>query len=939
MTRTNDAENEVQDTADPPGRASPDGETQAQLYDTVGPSMDRRSLLKGIGAAGAAATLGTGTVAADHGSDDPIGDAGSDTSTSDGDDGVGTGEAIARASSGAAIGAMIAGPPGAVVGSTAGATTAYVPELENWLFGDDESRRLTQLQADIYAHANTTSNQNAWTLKELDKRLAVSKNNWIAQAQFDVINAINNDESEASATAAGVDGVLEAAANVQANLLAIESAAIVRYASFDARENEAGITMPDQAVQPVGSALSGEEIVVKGVKPIHVKLVNGDTAQGWALHVLHKGTDAGDVERIIHTHAYKQQSIINTTDTNAPALPIPETEMWELVDELSYNDSAGRIEYTDPDTGTTIRAGGGIPGGNRPFHVYAPDNIDGVTVDTALFEPADMGELSGVSTEGLIEYWRTTVYPLISTLASEIETYASDVYTAVESGEITTDDLMTPAIYAEELARDWAQSGDTGYSRALLSQLGIDTDLETSMTVTVAPSESPETTLNYGAIGETATFDHMLSNTDSASVTVVLDPGGASDGSGTMHVPGGTATCNVRVQGFSDDPSSPSYVVQDVTLTTTAGDTVTVPVSENQSLDGTIASGEAWYDDLDPDGDGSVTISGVDVTYATRSTASDGTTSTSQYTETAASGAGLAIEIDASGVGWTYQDAAIATDWRPHGGDPDGWSTAARKKWTFAGVTLTDTTNSDTVDVTAGTAHDGEPVVNDSAPDTYTVPSSRSLTLQLSGTLTNVNSVKVTTAAGDTYTATPSSGVASIPHTDIAAAGSSYTIDTISVEYSNSSGGTSTTTAGTVGAEFAVTDVTLPEYDFMTGRWYHTDNKGSDDQIVIATTGGDWVDIETGDVFRIESATDAQGNSLQGVTLSDTNRHSLDVSRVEEEVTRAIETQQTIEDNTEDPTPPGGGGGGAGGSMGLLGVILGGGALAWAYQHLTDGDG
>jgi hypothetical protein len=868
--------------------------------------MSRRDMLKGIGAAGAAATVGTGTVAADHGDENPID---VEESNDGGDDGTGTGEAIARASSGAVIGAMIAGPPGAVAGSTAGAATAYTDEIGDLLFGDGPDRRLMQLQADLAAHADTVTNQNVWTLKELDNRLEVAKNNWIAQAQFNVINAINDGKSEPEVVAAGVDGVLEAAANVQSNLLAIESATMLRYAEFDAREDEAGIADADQvAVTNSGNVL--------GVKPLHATLINGDTVEMWGLHI-----DDDDInqEAIIHPTHYAQQNLVGTGD---PDLPVSYSELYEVMDEFELK--SGSVVYVDPQTGDEYATGG------ERLTVANPVNSD----QTKLIPTGSA--ITDDVTGSLQGYWTQRVYPLISTLASEIETYAADAYTAVESGQISTDDLMTPAIYAEELARDWATAGSTGYSKALLANLGIDTDLEASMTVTVAPSESPGTTLNHGDVGETATFDHTLSNTESASVTVVLDPGGTSDSGGTMHVPGGTETANVRVQGFADDPDAPSYVVQEVVLTTSAGDTVTVPVSENANLDGTVASGEAWYDDLDSDTDGSVTIDTVEVGYATQTTSSDGTTSTSQYTETAATSAGLAIEIDASGVGWTYQDAALATDWRPHGGAPDDWSTAARKKFTFTGVTLTGTTNSDVVDVTAGYAHDDEPVTNDSAPDVYTVPSDRQLTLQLSGTLTNVTAVTVTTGAGNTYSATPSSGVASIPHTDIAAAGGSYVIDTVSIEYTDDSGATQTVTAGTVGAELAVTDVSLPEYDFMVNQWYHTDNKGDDDQIVVATADGEWVDVETGDVFKIESATDTNGNTLQGVVLSDTNRHSLDVSRVEEEVKRAIDTQQTIEDTTTDPTPPGGGGGGSGGSMGLLGIVLGGGALAWAYQHLKD---
>jgi hypothetical protein len=72
---------------------------------------------------------------------------------------------------------------------------------------------------------------------------------------------------------------------------------------------------------------------------------------------------------------------------------------------------------------------------------------------------------------------------------------------------------------------------------------------------------------------------------------------------------------------------------------------------------------------------------------------------------------------------------------------------------------------------------------------------------------------------------------------------------------------------------------------------------------------------------------------VDGVTLSDTNRHTLDVTRVEEEVTRSIELQQKSEGGGG---AGGGGGGGGGGGMNLGVLGVGAGALGALYLWATQ---
>ncbi|WP_226007381.1 hypothetical protein [Natrinema salinisoli] len=889
-------------------------------------SMSRRRVLQGLAAGGAATALGTGTVAADHGANDPI------DVTGDGDSTNGDHADVdpARIAAGAAVGgALVAGPAGAVAGAGLGYAAGTVENeyevVGDWMYGSYEDRIDTQLQADLYSHAETVQNELIWNAKQFDNRMELAQNNWIAQAQFDAIQKLNElgvedstdttAEEEQQVIDAAVNGVIEASMPALKSALAIESSVNLRLASFNAREEVANIDLANRATKR-GHVDSGEN--VKGVKPLHLDLLNGDTVEAWGLY---QGSpdDSYDNE-LVHEHfTYPAQA----PDTGFAGYAVQ--ELAPLPDDTSR---AGEYTGETDENGNTILASAlsTQTGVHYDGNVIRPSNIGDAGIEY------DLGDGTADSFSGL--YWN--LYGLIDTLIGEMETYAAEVYNAVSAGQISVDELITPAIFAEELARDWATTGDTGYSRALLANLGVDTDLETSMTVTVSPTDNPATTLDYGSIGATADFTTTLSNA-SADVTVTLDPGGATDTDGTMHVPAAGGTLNLRVSPFTDDPSAPAYAVSDVELTTAAGDTVTVAVSEMSDVDGTVAGGQAWYDDLDAGGDGSVTIDAIDVTY---STTDSETGETSTTTDSVVTAAGVGIELDSPDVGWTYADAALATNWRPHGGVPENWSEAAMQGFVFEGVTLSNTSGPDTLTAEIGFAHDGSPTVNDSAPDTYTVPSDRSIQAQVTGTITNVDAVTITTVGGDSVTSTvDGEGFATVPHTDFAAAGETFTIDTVEVEYTDPSDSTAyTATAGTVDAELSVENVEIPEYDFMVEKWYDTSNKGEDDEIVIATTTGDWVDVDAGDVFNIESATDVDGNELDGVVLGDTNRHTLDVTRVEEETRRSIELQKKTEEVTDDPTGGGGSGDGSAGSLAAVGAIVGGGAVAYAISRLRGGD-
>jgi hypothetical protein len=894
-----------------------EGEVQGGTNDTyrhgstVGPSISRRRVLQGIGAAGAATMLGTGTAAADHGSEDPIDITDPNQETNGDYEDVDP----ARIAAGAAVGgAMVAGPVGAAAGAglgfAAGSLENEYEVVGDWMYGSYENRVDTQLQTDIYSHSTTASNENAWNLQQFDNRLELGRNTWIAEAQFKVIQALNAEENESTVVSDGIDGVLNAVAASQESLLAIETAAVLRYASFDAREDIAEIPVADQVTQPGYQNM--DEVL--GVKPLHIDLVNGETVEAWGLHVAGQDNNGNPAEYVVHSHL-DQKPLIGTDD---PDLPISATRMCDLVEEASHNPDGTyeyeKVEYTGPGGDTMDTS---MDAGHDALLVTPPTDASSDVNSVKLFDPTDLASLSNAPDPAhLSEWWTVGVYPLISVLCSEIETYAKDVYGAVESGQINVDDLITPSVFAANLARDWSETGDTGMSRELLANLGVDTDLETSMDIVVADQMDPTTVVAAADRGHSETWTHSLAQ-ESVNIDFALKfRDAATDGSGGVIVPpNGEPTIRATSSNYTDSQDSPTWAIQSIDVTTAGGTTVTARVGSDGDGGG-IA--ELWHEDL---GSGSYTISTVDVTY---------TSGGSEYTETVAS-PGLDVTLDPVDTGWTYADAALATDWRPHGGVPEEWSTTVRDITSFTGVSMSET--SSTVDVQVAFAHDGD---TDGA-DTFTVPDDQGVDIAMvAGDTANVTGVVVSLAnqASD-VTATVTDGSASIPHADLLPGDDTgqFEITDVTIEYNDGGGGTATTVAGTVGATLIPETIDIPEYDFLVGNWYSTGNMDSDESAVIVTEDGGWVDIETGDAFKITSATDVDGNAVDGVTLSDTNRHTLDVTRVEEEVTRSIELQQKSEGGGG---AGGGGGGGGGGGMNLGVLGVGAGALGALYLWATQ---
>mgnify|MGYP000445226250 CR=1 FL=1 len=131
-------------------------------------------------------------------------------------------------------------------------------------------------------------------------------------------------------------------------------------------------------------------------------------------------------------------------------------------------------------------------------------------------------------------------------------------------------------------------------------------------------------------------------------------------------------------------------------------------------------------------------------------------------------------------------------------------------------------------------------------------------------------------------------------------------------------------------------DITLAEFDAKTGTTYTVPSGQSAYVVERAESGASLVTVESGDEFTIQSLTDADGNSMGGLTLQNSGRYTVDNTDIIQTINRQKENQQEIDEKT------GGGGGGSGGGSGMPvpGWLLGGGIVTLiVYYVLGDEDG
>lgn len=881
--------------------------------------MTRRTLIK-AGAAGAAAATLPGNVAASHAANDPLGINDDGTEATEQHDGQA--DVPVRIQAGAAVGGAFL-PGGPALASTAlgydvasdGDFDADPGAVADYLFGDyyqsTEEATNEQLQTDIRAHAGTVKNELGWNIKQIQNRIDLAENNWIAQCKFAIIQGINAGDSKTSVVNAAAEALYSAATSAQKSMLAIEESVHLRHAAFNAREKAAGI-QPDTTTATSGQVATysgGYGGIVHGIEPVHITLLDGSTYETWALQgerVSSSNSGSPDGE-VLHSHA-----------GNSPYFLHPSySRMDDLVEEATYDDGSSTTLWTSAKDGTSYT---GNSDGFSHLAVYDQSG-NAITLHPDSLDEWTSNNPDVISGNGLISHFMAyEFYNRVDALRSEVETLASDLHDAVAAGDINVDDLVTPNVYAENLARDWSTAGDSGHARGLAAYLGMDSSLKTSMSITVAESDSPSSTVKFDATDPISYGSVSLSS--GGTVDVTLNHRAPRADTGDVVVTDDNGSVTVEVDAITDDPSAPTYVARRVDIRVSS-QTAPIQVRLTGNGDG-VGVGHVPHSDLDTDSTGSYTINQIDVVSV------DG--SGTSYTDTIDSTVGVTALISGHSYGVEYPDAGLATDWRPQDSDPDTWDTSEYFEDDYPDYQFSSSSGSADIRVAA--------FISDDSGGEYTVPSDGYLRVEALNS-TEVTQVTVTTLNGTSHTIGMSSqDTGFIAHTTLDSDSTAdYVIDTVEVTYDDGTTGapyTDTVDSG-IGTTVILSNTATPvKYDFLVNEWYEVASAG-DNSVTIVTGDAEWVDIDNGDWFKISSATDADGNTVQGVTLSETNRHTLTTDRVKEELQRSVDAQQAIDETTGSGGAAGGGSGLGGSSLGAL--AMGGGVLGALYLWAKGGSG
>lgn len=900
------------DDEDVQAQDDPDGKYRHGA--SITPSVTRRGLLKAGAAAGAAAAL-PGQAVADHGGNDPIGINDDGTEEDEAHDGLAN-RPVRVAAGGTVAGAMTLTPLGPLAGAALGYDLANgevdIDAAADYLFGEfiagdsvDE-----QLQVDIRAHAGDVKNELNWTLKQLDNRLDLAENNWIAQSKFAFVQAVNAGKSKSECINAAEQAIFDAATPVQKSLLAIEEAAALRHVSFDAREDAADIQFDGSSDTSGKVTYFHQTEEVEGLVPLHVTLLNGETHETWAAYCKRTPNSSEPEREIAHSYT--------GADSGTPDLTLPNyTRMSEFVEEAAWDSDLSMDIVTDADGNKYEGLSSVIENYNVYDQAGNPLNMQPAFIeDWQASSPAEYSDLNG--------YVQREFFEFVETLRSEMATFASDAYDAIEEDEINVDKLVTPLVYGEELARDWATAGDTGHARSTLAYLGADSSLETSMDITVAETDAPSTTVTADSTDPLEYTDVSVINGGTVDVTV--DHRAPRADTGDVVVQDGDESIEVRVTPYTDDESDPTYIVERVDVY------VSSQAAAVESRVGRDGDGDAVayipHSDLDTDDTGDYTIESVDVVTVDTSGGTD--------TATVDSSVGVTTVINGHDYGITYEDAALATDWRPQDKDPDtGEKDVSRQSYRYEDYQFSSTSGSANIYLRIPYDSKDESVT----PPEYTVPSSGAVELRAFGGSSTATKLHVTNDNGTTVTVDVTDETEkTIDHTTFDDnTSAAYQIEKIEIEYDDGSGPyTDTVDSGLTPKVLMSTDVELDRFDFLTDKWY-TVVSSVDNAVSIVTSDGDWVPVHINDRIRIGEALDADGNQLDGVNLSDTNRHTLDTTRLQTELDRSVDAQQTIDDVTGGGGGGGGSSGGGGGSLSLEALGIGGGALGALYLYFKSG--
>lgn len=241
--------------------------------------------------------------------------------------------------------------------------------------------------------------------------------------------------------------------------------------------------------------------------------------------------------------------------------------------DVSFGTASVDITLADGTTFTTQQFDMTVSGFSRQSRLIDPVNIDHRNSDTGNHNHALVRD--GSDAVEYLDYpaWNgiwTDIQTGLSNVESGLDTWVTNVYGNVQSGEIEISSLITPSVRAEMLSSEETEAS----AIADLAALNIPIDPEREATITITATSA---TLS-GTIGLTDTTDGPIeSGTTYDPSTFAGDIYFTAD---VSQLSGSWSAFNTGVDGGTITFTSQPYEGTVYNVTTTAGETVSVPASD-----------------------------------------------------------------------------------------------------------------------------------------------------------------------------------------------------------------------------------------------------------------------------------------------------------------------------------------------------------------------
>lgn len=456
-------------TTDDPD-ASSDDDVEAQ-HDTTTPAVSRREFLQVMGAAGAAAAAPTAASQVARAAD-------SDGGKHDAPDLIGqttnTAYGLATSAEARKAGVMMATSPIAGYYYANKQTLQAAADFGHWVWGEyvnDDDKQNEQLLLDVNAHCHTIADNLERIIQSTTNSLKMTDNEAMIAGEKAAIQAINEGQSEQQAAATAQSEIYDIVAIPEENVYRVWETGIVRAVNLHTQMVHAF----DESDDPEPSIVYQEspndpdhEII--GTRTFELELVNGETIETEAL--VCDDASVEDEAAVLYVHPMFD-SDVNDKVVNLDEL---QSDANRLLGEIAAEWHANSdVEHE----GLYCRQ---YDSNNPRVDIFRS------TDEVNKYLPGDYGG-------GWAVYIKAHVIDRASTLTSDMQQYVSDLFSALESGEIEdVKDAMSPYAYAEMMAGDWWETGSTGFPVGAARMGGYSTDIKRTGEYTHVPSDGSETT-------------------------------------------------------------------------------------------------------------------------------------------------------------------------------------------------------------------------------------------------------------------------------------------------------------------------------------------------------------------------------------------------------------------------------------------------------------